>query len=360
MTQSTSVHRRASGPERSTSLDRLQVLPSASLIEAMAAIDRGVQGITFVATGNGEVIGSVTDGDIRRALLAGESLSSCCLDRIMNRQFIWVGPEASRAEVLDLMRAREINSIPILDGGRRLIGLHLLRELVGREIRPNWAFILAGGKGTRLRPITEHLPKPLITVAGRPILERIILHLVGSGFQRIFLSVNYLAEMIEARFGDGADFGCRIEYVREDVPLGTGGPLRLLPEMPAHPLLVMNGDLVTQFDVEDMLSFHDRGRFAATVGVRPYQALVPYGVTEVEGDRLVGLKEKPTIQMLVNAGIYVLSPEVLDLVRRGEEFPITELFTQALANGLPVGAHVIQDEWLDVGRHDELNKARGR
>jgi dTDP-glucose pyrophosphorylase len=326
----------------------------------MAAIDRGVQGITFVADDDGVVLGSVTDGDIRRAVLAGEPLTSCCLPRIMNVRFVWVSPEVSRAEVLDLMRAREINTIPVLDGTRRLIGLHLIRELVGGEARPNWAFVMAGGKGTRLRPLTENLPKPLITVAGRPILERIILHLVGNGIQRIFLSVNYMAEMIEGRFGDGSSFGCRIEYVREQTPLGTGGSLRLLPTAPTHPMIVMNGDLVTQFDVGHMLSFHEAGGYAATIGVRPYQAQIPFGVTDVAGDRLVAIREKPAIQMLVNTGIYVVSPQVLNLVPAEGEFPITDLFTRAMASNLSVGAHVIEDEWVDVGRHDELNRARGR
>lgn len=325
----------------------------------MAAIDRGGHGITFVTRAPGDVVGTVTDGDIRRAVLSGEALASCCIERIMNRSFVSVGREASRAEVLDLMRARDISSVPVLDAQRRLVGLHLLRELVGGETRPNWAFILAGGKGTRLRPITEHIPKPLVTVAGRPILERILLHLVGNGFQRVFLSVNYLAEMIEDRFGDGSAFGCRIDYVREKMPLGTGGSLRLLPEAPSHPVLVMNGDLVTQFDVGRMLAFHDKGGYAATIGVRPYQTQIPFGVVEVEVDRLTGIREKPTVEMLVNAGIYVLSPSVLPLVAGSEEFPITDLFTSAIAAGLPVGAHVIEDEWLDVGRHDELQKARG-
>jgi dTDP-glucose pyrophosphorylase len=344
----------------SEELRRVQVLPTASLLEAMAAVDRGKQGITFVTNGDGKVLGSVTDGDIRRALLAGEPLNSCCLDRIMNRDFVSVDPRASRAEVLDLMRARQINSVPVLDPAGRIVGIHLMRELVGGETRPNWAFVLAGGKGTRLRPLTENIPKPLISVAGRPILERLVLHLVGNGFRRIFLSVNYLAEMIEAHFGDGSKFGCRIEYVRESQPLGTGGPLRLLPEPLEHPMLVMNGDLVTQFDVDRMMSFHERGGYVATLGLRPFQSEVPFGVADIEGDRLTGMREKPTLQMLVNAGIYVVSPPAIDLISPNEEFPITELFNRALASGLPVGAHLIEDEWLDVGRHDELNKARGQ
>ncbi|MBC8085657.1 MAG: nucleotidyltransferase family protein [Phycisphaerae bacterium] len=341
-------------------LRRLQILPSASLFEAMGAVDVGARGITFVVNEAGRVVGSLTDGDIRRAILAGNDVHSRCVERIMSTNFTAVTPDTRRVEVLDLMRARHINVVPIVDTDGKLIGLHLLRELFGGETRPNWAFVLAGGKGTRLRPLTENIPKPLIAVAGRPILERIVLHLVGHGFRRIFLSVNYLGHMIEDHFGDGSHFGCRIEYIHETQPLGTGGPLKLLPEPIEHPMLVMNGDLVTQFDIDRLVSFHKRGDFVATLGLRPYHQEVPFGVADVQGDRLTGMREKPRLEMLVNAGIYMVSQAAVDLIEPNEEFPITELFNRALGKGLPVGAHLIEDEWLDVGRHDELNKARGQ
>jgi NDP-sugar pyrophosphorylase family protein len=191
------------------------------------------------------------------------------------------------------------------------------------------------------------------------IRSRIGLHLVGNGFRHVYLSVNYLAEVIERHFGDGSHFGCRIEYLRETEEMGTGGPLSLLPERPRHPILVMNGDLITQFDAGQLLDFHERGKFIATVGVRPYSVAVPFGVVDIQDDSLLGMREKPTVGMLVNAGIYVLSPEALDLVPRGEPYPITQLFASALARRCPVGAHLIEDEWLDIGRPDELRRARG-
>jgi len=220
------------------------------------------------------------------------------------------------------------------------------------------AVILAGGRGTRLHPITDTIPKPMVKVAGRPILERLILHLMSCGVRRFAISVNYLAEVIEGHFGDGARFGCQITYLREHMPLGTGGPLSLLPA-PELPVLVMNGDLVTQADVGRILDFHAAGAFAATFGLRPYTVDVPYGVAEIDGDRLVALKEKPTQRMLINAGVYVLSPEAVALVPAGQPYPITLLFDTLLAGGHPVGAHVLEDEWLDVGRPEELRRARG-
>ena len=254
--------------------------------------------------------------------------------------------------------ARQIERIPVLGADGRLAGLHTMRQMVSRAERPNRAVILAGGKGTRLHPITEQVPKPMVTVAGRPILERLILHLVSCGLSRFSISINYLGHLIEQHFGDGSRLGCEIEYLRETVPLGTGGPLALV-RPPALPIVVLNGDLITQCDVGDLLDFHERGGYAATLGVRPYTIEVPFGVAEVEGDRLRSLREKPTERSLINAGIYVLSPEAVALVPSGQEYPMTALFETLLAEGKPVGAHELEAEWLDVGRHDELRRARG-
>jgi len=342
--------------------DRLATMivrPEGTLLEGLRAINEGGCGIAFACDTTGRVVGTLVDGDIRRALLAGKTPDSQCLVAAMRHDFVAVDGSAGRAEVLDLMRAREITQVPVLDADGRLIGLHLMRELIGTVERPNWAVILAGGKGTRLGPLTATTPKPMVTVAGRPILERLVLHLVGWGVRRIFLSVNHLSEVIENHFGDGARFGCRIEYVREQAPLGTGGPLSLLSSPPPEPLLVMNGDLVTQVNVGRLLDFHSCGAYSATFGVRPHAIEVPFGVAEVRNGRLEGLREKPTMHLLVNAGIYVLAPAVLDLVPRGREFPITDLFLELLAQGSRVGAFPIEDEWADVGRTEELRRARG-
>lgn len=337
----------------------LCVRPDATVLEAMHAINAGGHAIAFVCGVRGKVHGLLTDGDLRRALLAGATLESRVLVTAMRHDFASVSPEATRAEALDLMRARHIEHLPVLDERGRLVGLHLLHELLGATPRPNWAVIMAGGRGTRLYPITQHVPKPMVTVAGRPILERLVLHLVGYGIRRIYLAVNYLAEMIEAHFGDGRAFGCEIHYLREDRALGTGGPLALLPETPEHPLLVMNGDLVTTADISRLLAFHARGSYAATFGLRSYAVEIPFGVATVRGDRVVGLREKPTERMHVSAGIYVLSPPVLSLIPRDIEYPITELFAACLRRRMPLGAHVIEDEWVDVGRPQELSRARG-
>lgn len=333
------------------------VTSDGSLLDAMKALERGAIGIAFVVE-RGRLIGTMTDGDVRRALLGGAALGQPLLPHAQ-RAFTSVTPQTSRSEVLDLMQARAIEQVPIVDDTGTLRGVHLLRELLGAAERPSWAVVMAGGRGVRLRPITDTIPKPMIKVAGRPILERIVLHLVGSGIRRVFLSVNYLAPIIEQHFGDGERFGCRIDYLREDKPLGTGGALSLLPEPPTAPLMVLNGDLLTQVNVGEMLAFHESGAHQATVAVTEYTHTVPFGVAELEQDRIRDLVEKPTAAWWANAGIYCLSPALVARVPKGEETPMTTLIGDCLTRGESVGAYRVLGEWLDVGRPDELKKARG-
>jgi NDP-sugar pyrophosphorylase family protein len=279
----------------------------------------------------------------------------------MRKRFTSVGIEANRAEVLDVMRVRGISQIPVLDAKRRMVGLHLLHDLIGATERNNCAVIMAGGQGMRLRPYTELVPKPMLNVAGRPILERLVLQLVGYGIREIFLAINYLGHVIEEHFQDGSAFGCRIRYLREKQPLGTGGPLSLLPKAASkEPVLVMNGDLVVQADIDRIFRFHAEGEYVVTACLRPYVVEVPFGVADVEGDRVAGLREKPSQQMLINAGIYVLSPRALRMIPKRREYPITSLVDTCLEKGLPVGAHVLDGDWMDIGRHEELRRARGQ
>ncbi len=330
------------------------IAPDSTIRKAMACIDGNVKGIALVVDKRHRLIGTVTDGDIRRALLKGAALDARITTCIQPR-FTSVGIEAGRAEVLDVMRARNIEQVPILDPSGKLVGLHTLRDIIGGLERPHWAVIMAGGQGIRLRPVTEHIPKPMITVAGRPILERLVLHLVGFGIRRIYLSVQHLGHIIENHFGDGSRFGCSIRYLREKEPLGTGGALSLLKQKPADPLLVMNGDLVTQADIADLLQFHQTGGYAATMAIRRYGHQVPFGCIEVKGGRVVRLEEKPVLERFVNAGIYVLKPELLAGIPRGF-FPITDLFSSCLAKKIPVGAFEIKEEWLDVGQREQLKQ----
>ncbi len=327
-----------------------------SLRAALVALERGGVGIALAVDEAGRLVGTLTDGDIRRALLAGSGLDAP-LASCVQRHYTAVAPGAGRAEVLDLMQARSIEQVPVVDDEQRLVGLHLIHELLGAMDRPNWAVIMAGGQGTRLRPYTQTIPKPMLRVAGRPILERLVLHLVGYGVKRVYLAVNYLSQQIEDHFEDGREFGCRIEYLREQEFLGTGGPLSLLPETPADPLFVLNGDLVTQCNLAEMLEHHQRCAALATLGVRRYVHQVPFGCVETDGDRLTRIEEKPALTRLVNAGVYVLEPELLPRIPRSA-FPITTLFEDCLGRGENLAVYEITDDWVDVGQHDQLKQAR--
>ncbi len=341
------------------SIEACKVPLGSSLLDALRAIESGGVALAVIIDEHNRLAGLMTDGDIRRALLSGAG-KEASLDPFVKREFLHVGPDVSRVEVLELMQARRIEQVPVLDSSGRLVGLHLLHNILGQVERPNWAVVMAGGKGVRLRPITDNLPKPMIPVAGRPILERIILQLVGFGIQRVFLAINYLGHVIERHFGSGEQFGCRIDYLREAKVLGTGGALSLLPEPPKHPIVVMNGDLVTQADIGRMIDFHELQleASAATIGVRKYFHTVPFGCVEMSGDRALRIEEKPDIVKMVNTGIYVLSPHILPRIPKDTEYPLPLLLEDAIRRGEAVRTLELQDDWIDVGQREQLKKAR--
>jgi dTDP-glucose pyrophosphorylase len=340
-------------------LKKYCVKDSAQIFDAIQAIEHSDEGFAVVLDDTGKVQGVLTDGDVRRALLSGKTLEQP-LKQHVRKDFLYVNELASRSEVLDLMQARKIRHVPVLDEKGGLAGIHLLSSIIGARELPNWAVIMAGGKGTRLGALTYNVPKPMIKVAGRPILERVVLHLISHGIRRIFISVNYLAGQIEEYFGDGSQLGCRLEYLREqdEMPLGTAGSLALLPEPPTDPVFVINGDLITDLDVAGMLNFQAENGFELVMGVKSYLHEVPFGCVKMDGGRVVSLEEKPVLQEMVNIGAYVLSPAVIARVEP-RFLPITSLFEDALQDGILVGAYETDSDWIDVGQHQQLRAASG-
>lgn len=341
-----------------TALDAYLVAESATIRDGMAAVDRGAARIALAVDPAGRLSGVVTDGDLRRAILGGAALTDP-LGPSLTRRYVSVTPGDGRAAALELMRARRIDAIPVVDAEGRPVGLHLLQQFLEPVARTNWAVIMAGGQGVRLRPLTDRLPKPMLSVAGRPIIERLVLHLVGFGLKRIFIAVNYMGEMIEGHLGNGGQLGARISYLREDEPLGTAGALGLLPEAPTEPVLLLNGDIVTLADLGGLLDAHVAGGYRATIGTRRYLHTVPFGCVERDGSRVVSVEEKPTLEREVNSGIYALDPSVVARVTRGQRIDAPDLIADLLAEGEPVGAFEIEDEWIDVGQREQLAAARG-
>lgn len=338
-------------------LDKYCIAPGTSILDVLKKINAA--GISMVVVCEGKkALGTLTDGDIRRALIGGADLSSP-ISTYYTRQFISVDPDALRADVLDLMRARVIEQIPIIDCKGELKGIHTMHSILGHSAKPNWAVIMAGGKGTRLGKLTESIPKPMLKVAGKPILERLVLHLISYGIRRIFISVNHLSHVIEEYFEDGSKWGCSIEYLREEEPLGSGGALSLLPGIPEHPVVLMNGDLLIEADISQMLSFHEAHDFYATMGVHYYSHEIPFGCIGIDQNRIVGLEEKPVLTKTINGGVYVLSPDAVQSVPGNSFFPATCIFEEALSKNLPCGAYPLDGDWADVGLPEQLKKARG-
>jgi dTDP-glucose pyrophosphorylase/CBS domain-containing protein len=334
-----------------------------SLRDALEVTQARSAAICLLVDGEGRLVGSLSDGDVRRAFLAGASLT--------DPAFPWsrhdpttVPVGTDRSAVLDLMHALGVPQIPEVDADGRVVRLHLLKEILGGPRRTNRAVILAGGRGTRLRAVAGDVPKPMVPVAGRPILERLVLHLVGSGITRITLAVGYRADVIEEHFGDGASFGCLIDYLHEVEPRGTAGPLRGLldTELPGEPLIVLNGDLVTSFSVSGLLGAHRATGARMTVAVTDYAHEVPYGVVDIDGPdgRVTGLQEKPTWIGTVNAGVYALDPELIRDIPEGRAAPMTELMERCIERGEVVSAWRVVGEWHDVGQPQDLARARGQ
>lgn len=334
-----------------------KVPSSASLRDVLLAIDHGGLGAALLVEADGRLSGLLTDGDARRALLAGRSLDSPAR-ALLRPDYIHVQQTTARPEVLDLMRARRIDLVPIVDEAGTLVGCHHLHDVLGVTERPNLAVIMAGGRGTRLGALTANTPKPMLRVAGRPIIERLVLHLAAFGIRDIRISINYLGHIIEDHFGDGSAFGCRIRYLREESELGTAGSLTLLEPRDA-PLLVVNGDLVTQADVGRMLDQHRASSAKLTVAVRRYFHTVPFGSVTLEGPLIVDIEEKPTLSRFINAGLYVLDPTLVTRLARNQRVDMPTVVSESLRQGDEVQAFEIVDDWLDVGQHEQLNQARG-
>ena len=334
------------------------LLPSTVTVqEAMGVIDSSAGKIALVIDPERRLLGTITDGDIRRGILAGVRLEDNVLG-VMNAKPRTARVGGDQVHLLNLMRREQVRHLPLLDERGTVVGLHTLAELLTIEARSNWVVLMAGGEGQRLRPITEDLPKPMIRVGPKPILETIIDRFTSAGFQKFFLCVNYKSHVIEQHFGDGSKHGIEIQYIRETKPLGTAGPLSLLPGKPDAPLIVMNGDILTDVDFAALFDFHAEQHAKGTMCVREYRAQVPYGVVDADDSRLNGIEEKPWHTHFVNAGIYVLEPDALDLVPADTTFTMPNLFEALLDKNQPCAVFPIKEYWLDIGRHDDLERAK--
>lgn len=325
--------------------------------EALEVINNEMLRIALVTDSEQHLVGVVTDGDIRRGLLEGCTLQDQ-VKRIINYEFVSAPVESTKEQLLDLMYKKDVTSIPLLKNGT-VVGLETLHHALEKPKLDNPVFILAGGFGRRLHPLTDSCPKPMLHVGDKPILETVLQSFIKAGFVNFYFATHFMPEKIQEHFGDGRKWNIKIEYIYEDTPLGTGGALGLIPDsVPDLPLIVMNGDILTKVNFERLLSFHNENQAHATMCVREYDYQIPFGVVNGENGEIVDMVEKPTYQHFVNAGIYVINPEIVRSVQRNQRIDMPTLLEQQISSNKRVLMFPIHEYWLDIGRMDDFKKAQ--
>lgn len=338
------------------SWERALISPKTTLREALEAIDRLGSQIVLVVDEERHLLGTLSDGDARRGLLKGLGLG----DKVSAAMH--VAPTCAKAgedrcSILATMRRLGLHQIPVIDAEGRVAGLEVVDDFLSTSVREHWVVIMAGGLGSRLEELTRDTPKPMLRVGSRPLLETIVQGYIDHGFRHFYLAVNYKAEQIEAHFGDGGTLGVDIRYLREQQRMGTAGALSLLPERPLAPIIVTNADLLTKDNHGYMVDRHIESGADATMAVRDYEMKVPFGVVHERDGQIEMIEEKPIQSFVVNAGMYVLSPHVLDLVPHGESFDMPSLFETVSRKGLRTRCHHIDGYWLDIGRLPDFERA---
>ena len=339
------------------------VAPDESIHQVLRVIDGCAKGIGIVVDSERFLLGTITDGDIRRMILAGVSLKVLASDVLAakstpsSRRPVTASIHSSQAALLGLMKENGVRQVPLLDDAGRVAGLVTLDELVPTAVLPLRAVIMAGGSGTRLLPLTAEVPKPMLPIGDKPLLEWTVAHLREAGIRRVQITTHYKPEIIAAHFGDGEAFGVRIDYVPEHQPLGTAGALGL-PDVPRERMLLINGDILTRMDIRSMLAYHEEQHSDLTVAVRGYQLQIPYGIVECEGPRVLRIQEKPSLKFFVNAGIYVLEPCVHDYISPGERLDMPDLIQRMVGNSRQVISFPVIEYWLDIGQPADYEQAQ--
>jgi dTDP-glucose pyrophosphorylase len=337
-------------------IDKILLYTNDTLEKALTLIDKGTMRITIVVDKEKKLLGTLNDGDIRRAILNGYDLNSK-VEQIYHKTPTVCNIKDSKDNIIKKAIQNHIYQIPIVDDNNVLVDVEDLATLLINKNRKNKVILMAGGLGTRLAPLTNDTPKPLLKVGTKPILETIIENFANYGFTDIIISVNYKADMIKEYFKDGSRFGVNIEYIQEAKRLGTAGALSLLKQKPKEPFFVMNADLLTNVNFTHLLDFHSFGNAVATMCVREFQYQVPYGVVETKKDKIISIKEKPINKFFVNAGIYLLSPSVLEYIPKDEFYDMPTLFEKLINQNKQTLSFPIHEYWLDIGQHNDFIQA---
>lgn len=337
-------------------LDSIVVSSTVSIRKVLQVIEDGVKQIALVVDEDKKLIGTVNDGDIRRAILNGYSLDDS-IENIYFKSPTVASISDTKESIIKLATLRKVHQIPLIDDAGKLVGLDILDELIEQKTKSNKVVLMVGGLGTRLRPLTENTPKPMLKVGNKPILQTIVEKFSQYGFVNIIMCVNYKSNIIQDFFGDGSRFGVNISYIQEEKRMGTAGALSLVRKKLNEPFFVMNGDLLTNINFEHMMDYHLQNNSIATMGVREYDFQVPYGVVNVDGIDIKSIEEKPVQSFFVSGGVYVLSPNVLEYIPNDEFFDMPTLFEKVISDDKKSISFPIREYWMDIGRLDEYEKA---
>lgn len=339
-------------------INQIKLTINATIKKALQIIDDGAVKFAIVVDSEDKLLGTVTDGDIRRAMLDGKMLNAS-IENVYFKTPTVVHVDSTKKEIINICTTKKIYQIPVVDDENRVVSIKLLDELLKPNAHNNKVVLMVGGLGTRLRPLTDTTPKPMLPVGGKPILQTIVEKFVSYGFVNIIMCVGYKSNIIQDFFEDGSKFGANIEYVLEDKRMGTAGALALLSDeqKPKEPFFVMNGDLLTNVNFENMLDFHIAQNAKATMCVREYDFQVPYGVVNIENGQIASIVEKPTHSFFVSAGIYMLDSSCIDMIPKGQCYDMPTLFDEMIKAGDNTVSFPIREYWLDIGRIEEYEKA---
>ena len=337
-------------------IENIKLRQNATIKEALGIIDSGAMQIALVVDDNDKLLGTLTDGDIRRGILRGLDLDSS-IETIVFKEPAIAKISSTKEEILKIALSKKLHQIPIVDDNGIVLDLKEIEELVEPKIKTSRVILMVGGLGTRLRPLTQDTPKPMLKVGNKPILQTIVERFAEYGFVNITMCVNFNASIIRDYFSDGKEFGVNIDYVLEEKRMGTAGALSLLKERPSEPFFVMNGDLLTNVNFEHIFNYHILNKATATMCVREYDYEVPYGVVKMNDNKIIEIAEKPVQKFFVSAGIYMLSPEILDLIPKNEFYDMPALFEKLIKLSKNVISFPIREYWLDIGHMEEYQRA---
>tara|TARA_B100000963_G_C22606091_1_gene662563 strand:- start:153 stop:1199 length:1047 start_codon:yes stop_codon:yes gene_type:complete len=338
-----------------TNIEKIKLSPNATIKQALKTISKGAIKIAIVVDKKNKLLGTLTDGDIRRGFLKGLNINSSIKSIIFKKPTV-VRNNYSKEKLLKIALSKKIYQIPIVEKNGKFKGIHILDELIEPKNKSNKVVIMAGGRGMRLRPLTKNIPKPMLKVGNKPILQIIIEKFKKSGYKNFIICVNYKSKIIKDFFGDGSKFGVKIEYIDEKKRMGTAGALSLFKLKPKKPFFVINGDLLTNLDFEKLIDFHHEHNSKATMCISEYNIKSPYGEVKLDVENIITIAEKPVHKFFVNAGVYVLDPSCIDLVPK-KFYDMTSLFKKIIINKNKVVSFPIGEYWLDIGRFNDYKKA---